>query len=190
VAKRTAEERFWSKVQKTETCWIWTAACNGPGYGNFFYRGRTVLAHRIAYEWLVGAIPAELPLDHLCRMPACVNPAHLEPVTQKINILRGVAPSARNAVKTHCDNGHEFTPENTHIDKRGRNCRACIRDRKRQARGYQGLIYGGTHCRNGHEYTPQNTRTGKSGTRVCRTCCREAMRRYRAKQRAAGLRSH
>ena len=81
------EERFWSKVNKTDTCWIWTAAKNQDGHGRFRH-GRLVLAHRFAYELLVGPIPKGLDLDHLCQNPACVNPAHLEPVTRKENTRR------------------------------------------------------------------------------------------------------
>jgi hypothetical protein len=94
-----------------------------------FENGRRVAtkaAHRLFYEQLVGPIPDGLQLDHLCRVRHCVNPDHLEPVTQTANVLRGIGPTAVNAGKTHCVHGHPFTPDNTYINKQGnRHCRAC-----------------------------------------------------------------
>src|SRR5438105_2573404 len=103
-------ERFWAKVEKTDTCWLWTASTANGGYGAFVLNDVIVRAHRFAYELLVGPIPEGLQLDHLCRVRHCVNPAHLEPVTQQENIRRG-----ERATATHCPNGHEYTPENTQI---------------------------------------------------------------------------
>lgn len=132
------EERFWAKVVRDpETdCWLWTASTDN-GYGRFWVAGRLVLAHRFAYELLVGPIPEGLELDHLCRVRHCVNPAHMEPVTQRVNILRGVGFSAKNAAKTHCKRGHALDEANTYRRGDGkRHCRACNarRDRERQAR--------------------------------------------------------
>lgn len=123
----TAESRFWSMVNKTDTCWVWTGGLS-RGYGKFFGKG----AHRYAYEALVGPIPEGLQLDHLCRNPPCVNPAHLEPVTPRVNTLRGVGPQALNARKTHCKRGHEFTAENTYKNQGQRICRQCSRDKARR----------------------------------------------------------
>jgi hypothetical protein len=89
--------RFWSKVDRTGDCWKWTAGLTGSGYGRFRWDGGEVAAHRFAYELLVGAIPDGLQIDHLCRNRACVNPAHMEPITQRENILRGVGRAALNA---------------------------------------------------------------------------------------------
>ena len=133
--KLTAEERFWAKVDKSGTCWIWTAARNAFGYGKFSMgHARWIFAHRFAYETFRGPIPATLVIDHLCRNPSCVNPAHLEPVTNRENQLRGVGFAARHAAKTHCDHGHEFTPENTYTGYKGRACRECHRLRERMRR--------------------------------------------------------
>lgn len=112
-------------------CWIWTASVSTPGYGQVYLSGRNRIAHRLVYELLVGPIPEGLNLDHLCRNRRCVNPAHLEPVTQRENLMRGVGTIAgQNARKTHCKHGHEFTPENTRRDAKGnRHCRACARQR-------------------------------------------------------------
>ena len=79
------EERFFAKVDKTGGCWLWTAGKNRGGYGVFRLDGRTCLAHRVAYSWANGQIPDGLDLDHTCHVPACVNPAHLRPVTNAQN---------------------------------------------------------------------------------------------------------
>jgi len=105
---KSVEDRFWEKVRKSADsgCWEWTASKFREGYGKFKMDGRSVGAHRWAYEHLRGPIPPELVCDHLCRNPGCVNPAHIELVTQKENILRGVGITAQNACKTTCKNGH------------------------------------------------------------------------------------
>lgn len=133
--RRDPVERFWEKVDRTGGCWIWTAAEDGKGYGAFgVAEGLTVKAHRFAYEDLAGPVPAGLQLDHLCRNRLCVNPDHLEPVTNRENTIRGLAPStnaARLKARTHCKYGHEFTAENTRLTREGwRDCRACRRQRE------------------------------------------------------------
>lgn len=123
-------DRFWSKVDKSGECWVWTAAKFGNGYGLFKpdYRGKSCLAHRVAYEIVVGPIPEGLTIDHLCRNHGCVNPSHLEAVTKRENTLRGVGPAAQHAQQTHCKHGHPFDDENTWIDSTGaRHCRVCKR---------------------------------------------------------------
>ena len=122
-------DRFWSKVDRTDQdgCWPWLAYTNGDGYGVFNIDNRTpVRAHRVAYELLVGPIPDGLTLDHLCRNWACCNPAHLEPVPNRTNVLRGIGKTAANAAKSVCKRGHPFAGENLHITEDGkRRCRAC-----------------------------------------------------------------
>ena len=132
----TASERFWAKVQRgpNEECWLWTGASFENGYGVFWFEGTNIRAHRFSYEEARGPIPEGLALDHLCRTRGCVNPAHLEAVSLRENILRGEGITARNARKTHCKHGHEFTPGNTIHEVRGRKCRICQNARLRERR--------------------------------------------------------
>lgn len=128
----THEQRFWTKVRKTEGCWLWQGPSRN-GYGLFACWDGTVSratgAHRYSYQLARGPIPDDLVIDHLCRTPLCVNPDHLEPVSRGENVLRGIGSAARNLRKTHCVKGHEFTEENTRVNKRGhRACRACDRE--------------------------------------------------------------
>lgn len=127
---RDLPERFNSKIAVTSAgCWEWTASVERGGYGRYRVGSKTRLAHRVSYEHLVGPIPDGLQLDHLCRNRRCVNPAHLEPVTCKENLMRGETEAARNAAKTHCKHGHELTAANV-IVKRSvhRACRLCQLD--------------------------------------------------------------
>lgn len=121
-------ERFMSYVDKSGACWLWTGGRERRGYGFFWYGQRLWSAHRFSYMIHNGEIPSGLTIDHVCRNPQCVNPAHLEAVTQKVNNLRGMSDSAANSRKTHCKRGHAFTDENTWRDKRNkRRCRICHR---------------------------------------------------------------
>lgn len=145
---KTLERRFWEKVDKSGpiparrpdlgACWVWTLPATSHGYGQFIVmrgkRGYPRRAHRVAWELVRGPVPRDLDLDHLCRNRICVNPDHLEPVTNEENIKRGTWQPILNSAKTHCDRNHEFTPENTyHPPKRPhvRQCRECARIRRR-----------------------------------------------------------
>ena len=123
---RPFEVRFWEKVKKTETCWIWTAYINKCGYGQIATsRCTSELAHRAAWKLLRGEIPVNLEIDHLCRVRECVNPDHMELVTSAVNVLRGEGPPAKNARKTHCIHGHPLSGNNLSVSKRQRWCKRC-----------------------------------------------------------------
>jgi hypothetical protein len=117
-------------------CWNWISSRGRHGYGVWrLGRGVGQAAHRAVYERLVGPIPVGLVLDHLCRNPSCVNPEHVESVTQRENVMRGIGLTAQNAAKTHCPKGHEYSPENTGGGQgRSRHCKACNRDQARERR--------------------------------------------------------
>lgn len=133
----TTDDRFWAKVKVAE-CWEWTGAKHPLGYGNFNAARRYVSAHRYAWETLVGPIADGLVLDHLCRNPSCVNPSHLQPVSQRENILRGESPYARKARSEKCKRGHAFDRENTYVNKDGtRRCRECTLRQNRESRQRQ-----------------------------------------------------
>ncbi len=115
-------------------CWVWDRYKNPNGYGQMGVDRKVYLAHRVSYEHHVGPIPEGLTLDHLCRQRDCINPAHLEPVTQCVNNQRGYGSPGINGRKTHCLRGHEFTPENTYAPPKRpgqRYCRACMTERRR-----------------------------------------------------------
>jgi len=130
VRKLNILEKLWGRVHIDEDggCWEWTGA-KRDGYGALTIDGRMVRVHRWVYERLHGPIPTGLQTDHLCRNRACINPAHLELVTNKENVLRGEGVTAENHRKTHCQYGHPFDAANTRITSRGRRqCRTCHRN--------------------------------------------------------------
>jgi hypothetical protein len=136
VKKNYRTESFMSNIDKTESCWLWTGATD-HGYG-VYSSGK---AHRISYEIHVGAIPYGLHIDHLCGVKNCVNPAHLEPVTQIENARR------RSAKQTHCKNGHKIFGQNLlKLESGWRGCRKCHKKsnnesyRRRMARKRAGAL--------------------------------------------------
>jgi hypothetical protein len=136
----SAEERILSKFTRgaADTCWPWQGSMSSNGYGNVPLetgRGaRATSAHRAVYTLLVGEIPVGLQIDHLCRNRACVNPAHLEPVTQQENLRRAAA------LRTSCAKGHSYSEENTYYEPGRptvRQCRECRRSIQRNYRAKQ-----------------------------------------------------
>ena len=124
-------DRIADKIDVAD-CWQWTGVTTRLGYGSVSVDGITKSAHRVVYEALVGPVPPECGLDHLCRNRSCVNPDHLEPTTHRENVLRGEGIAAKNARKTHCIVGHPFTGDNLIIRGNGRQCRECGRKRSRE----------------------------------------------------------
>ena len=119
--------RFMSHVEfQDDGCIVWTGARTSRGYGSFGSGdrgGRTVRAHRWYWEFTNGGIPEGLVLDHLCRNKLCVNPEHLEPVSDEENRRRHFL------LRTHCKNGHLLDTVNTvHVGSFGRRCRICKQD--------------------------------------------------------------
>ena len=141
---RSPIERFFEYVEFTQSCWFWTGARTGNGYGSFTVRkGYHVPAHRWAYSSLMAEIPAGLVIDHLCRQPLCVNPDHLEAVTNRENLRRGSrARGGTNrqrtfALKDKCRRGHLYAEAGVFIRKNGRGyetrkCKQCARETQRQ----------------------------------------------------------
>lgn len=137
--------RIFSRIQvdSVSGCWNWKGCISG-GYGNVSYRGKSERAHRILYAWAVGPIPQQSgregrrshirQLDHVvCQNTHCCNPAHLELVTQKVNILRGKSIQANRARQTHCQRGHLLPGYTTEGGRPVRRCRVCHQITQRQA---------------------------------------------------------
>jgi len=129
-------DRFVAKYTVEDSgCWIWHAGTSRGGYGKFWDPRRYghMAAHRFSYETAVGPIPDGLQIDHLCRVRACVNPDHLEPVTQRENILRGDTLATAKFYQKRCIHGHRFNTQNTYTRPNGtRGCRPCRAKRQRE----------------------------------------------------------
>lgn len=135
---KKAKKRLLSKIKIDEktSCWNWTATISRSGYGRIGYKYSNhpaFEAYRLSYILFREKLDPDLEIDHICRNRKCVNPYHLEQVTKKENILRGVGVGAKNKAKTHCPQGHEYTPDNIRIGpcNGGRYCRTCQKDRDR-----------------------------------------------------------
>lgn len=205
---RDIRERLMAKVRHDESgCWLWTGALDGQGYGQIWApvgKNQPLRAHRVAFEVFRGPIPDGLVIDHLCRVRSCINPAHLEPVTTRENLLRGTGFSAVNGAKTHCVRGHLFDDANTIRAKLGRGCRKCaaIRNSERRARsaskvaalraaGVEALTARNAHCARGHLYSNETAYISLDGARRCRLCerIRDADRRERRRTKLLATKS-
>lgn len=194
--------RFMRKLKEQPNgCWYAEGRVRKDGYSDFTLLGKHQLGHRVAYEHFIGPIPHGLQVDHLCHTGdlscpggftcthrRCVNPEHLEAVTQRENALRGRSPAAKNAAKASCVAGHPFTQENTYLDPNGgRECRICRAElsRKWVTDHHPGVRHGTeTHCPQGHPYAGENLFFASNGGRSCRTCKRDSNREYMRAKRA------
>jgi hypothetical protein len=114
------------RIDASGDCWVWLGRPKAEGYGQVAFAGINYRAHRFVWQALVGPIPHDLPLDHLCKNTMCVNPDHLQPVTHQENVARSAAVTTKNAAKTECHNGHKFTSVNTYFYADGsRRCKPC-----------------------------------------------------------------
>lgn len=139
--RKTIAERFFAKVEVTESCWLWTGWTSVHGYGLMNINHRQERAHRVALEIVGRPCPEGLVVDHLCRVRNCVNPDHLEPVTAVENTMRGETIGAFNAAKTHCPQGHLYDESNTlHNPNGARVCRSCVIARGRARRARNGNV--------------------------------------------------
>ena|SRR5690242_12581947 len=160
-------------------CWMWKAAVQSKGYPSVGYLGVVLQAHRLSYTLNIGPIPDGHDVIRTCKHRLCINPAHLALRRHPETPLHSDNPWARNARKTHCPQGHEYTPENTRTRRGERQCRTCERAQQRER-------WDANHpyCVHGHEFTPANTIIGPSGRRYCRKCRTE---KRRARQAARGM---
>lgn len=130
--QKVATERFWEKVEKTPTCWLWKGAKRHRGYGDAWWNGRHFAAHRLSYSWLVGPIPEGETVDHKCGVTSCVNPKHLQTMPMIDNCRLG-SP----AQNTNCHRGHPYDGRNVIwcTDAKGRVsriCRICKQEKDRR----------------------------------------------------------
>lgn len=126
--------RIFAKTKKFNDCLLFTGYIRNDGYGMIRLGKKCVFVHRFVYACVRGVIKNGLMIDHLCRNRSCVNPQHLELVTNKENILRGVGPTAINSRKTTCKRGHGLIGDNVVITSEGnRRCKVC---RNKQSNNY------------------------------------------------------
>lgn len=143
ITKHT--ERFWSKVEKTSRCWLWIGGLDKDGYGSFTIKenqkGKRYRAHRVSFA-LANGYDSPVLIDHICRVPNCVNPDHLREADDAMNVLSGISPTAINARKARCIRGHEFDG----TDRRGwRYCTQCHNEKRRQRRNASRPVPGTTN---------------------------------------------
>ncbi len=174
------------EVDSQTHCLLWTGLImkgHNAGYGicpKTKY-GRRV--HRVVYKLIYGEIPDELDIDHLCRVRRCLNPFHLEAVTHRVNVLRGIAPAAVNAFSTNCPLGHPYTGINIRGD---RFCHTCYAESARRSRWRKsgrptlGPRAERTTCPHGHTYSGVDYR----GARFCQTCRNMTARDRRSRRKA------
>ncbi len=123
--------RFWGRVEKTESCWLWRGGIINSGYGRFYIKRKIWVAHRVSYILTRGPVPIGLCLDHLCRNRACVNPDHLDLVTQRENTLRGMHPNQVIRRTGMCHKGHSSV--DAWVSAGGKKeCRKCKSERRRK----------------------------------------------------------
>lgn len=134
----SVESRFWSKVEKTDGCWLWKASKSPLGYGRFWIPSEHQVrpAYRYAYELLKESVPMGKELDHLCRNRACVNPDHMEPVTHRENIMRGDSPKALGWGKSTCPKGHPLVEGNLAPYELKLGHRKCLTCKKEQRHNF------------------------------------------------------
>ena len=171
--------RFWSKVDKTDGCWLWTSSITSGGYGNFRMGASTRYAHRLSYVAAKGVIPDGYVIDHLCRVRHCVNPKHLEAVPHKVNVQRGLSPYG---LRTECRHGHDITIDGAvYTSPSGeKRCRLCSEAREASRRVPN---WPPKRCPQGHLFTEENTSYTPKGHRRCKACNREKSRqRYHSKK--------
>lgn len=127
-------------IDASGDCWNWTGGTDPDGYGIGRVNNKSVRVHRTVYKHLVGPIDDNLVLDHLCQNRRCCNPDHLEPVTNRENILRGNGLVGTSHRYNRCQRGHLFTPENTMLNNHAsdghmyRLCRTCHNAKSRRNR--------------------------------------------------------